>query len=146
ADEQLRLRRQRACDRDALALPARQLVGEAVRGIARQRDALQAVRHPLRGVAALAPEEELELTGDRLADRAPRVQRGVRVLEDVLDLLARLAGPRARRRRERRVAEPDLPGPVLVQPGDAARQRRLAGARLADQRQALVVVDVDLDV
>ena len=62
--------------------------GNAVRRARRQRDALEALGHARptspRPPAAL---EQLELAGDRLADRAPRVQRRVRVLEHVLDLL-----------------------------------------------------------
>ena len=46
---------------------------------------------------------------------------------------------------QRPSVERDLALVVRVQPGDAARQRRLTGARLADQRDALVWANEDVD-
>src|SRR3954464_4869730 len=57
-----------------------------------------------------------------------------------------LVRARPRRLRQHVVAESHLAGVVLVQPGDAACERRLAAARLADEREALVAVDLEVDV
>src|SRR3954447_9174346 len=95
---------------------------------------------------APAAAEQRELASDRLAHRPPRVQRRVRVLEHVLDLAPRLVRARPRGLRQHVVAEAHLAGVVLVQAGDAARERRLAAARLADEREALVAMHLEVDV
>src|SRR5215211_1497434 len=84
-------------------------------------------------------------SGKRLADRPPRVKRGVRVLEDVLDLLARVPATAAGGLGQRVVAQPHLAGVVAVEPRHGARKRRLSATGFARQRQALLTVDVEVD-
>ena len=68
-----------------------------------ERDALEALATRGGRRRARPPPKQRELARDRLADRPPRVQRRVRVLEDVLDLAPRLRrSARARPRRQRR--------------------------------------------
>ena len=63
----------------------------------------------------------------------PRVQRGVGVLEDHLDLAAQRLELRRRQLREVLALEDDLAGGGLVEPGDQAARGRLAAAGLADE-------------
>src|ERR1700722_1805008 len=88
----------------------------------------------------------MQLARQYLADRSPRVQRRVRVLEYVLDPLAGVGRARARRLTELDAVELDLARVLAVQAGHAARRRRLSRARLADQGDALVAVDLEVDV
>ena len=83
-----------------------------------------------------------------LRRRSPRVQRGVRVLEHVLDRAQRVARAGSRSRAAR-AAPRSATSPVqlVCRPDDAARERGLARARLADDRDARVrpaTVEVDV--
>ena len=81
-----------------------------------------------------------------LTDRLSRVKRGVRVLEDVLNLLERVLSSVPRSVREGISLEGHIAGPVRVEPNDATGECRLAGPRLADDRRAGLRVDVEVDV
>src|SRR5919108_733637 len=146
ADQHRGLGGERAGDRHALAFATRKLIGKAGGGRGGQRHAFEAFPDLRADVALAGGAEQLEPAGDGLADRRARVQRRVRVLEDVLDLAAFLAGAPACGLLEGGAAEADLAGPLVVQAGDAAGRGRLAAAGLTDQRHALVVVDVEVDV
>src|SRR6185437_16774395 len=82
---------------------------------------------------------------DDLADGLARVERGVGILEDVLDPAQGLPGPVAGAGDQPSPVEGDLAGPVAVQADDAAGERRLPRARLADDRDARLGWHVELD-
>ena len=89
-DQELRLKRDRARHADALALAAGELVRVAVVVLGVQPDRLH---QPLHLALSLAPCPgrrlvDRERLADDRADRLARVQRGVRVLEDQLNLAA----------------------------------------------------------
>src|ERR1700747_1365365 len=90
-------------------------------------------------------EEQAQRPCHGVADRAARVERGIGVLEYVLNAPSRLLLPLADAARQQPVAELNLLGVVGMQAGDAASQRRLATAGLADQSEALPVADREAD-
>jgi hypothetical protein len=87
--DELRLHRERACDRDALPLTARELLGEAIRVIGIQADEVHDLADPpVDGVGFPALREER--LGEDVVDRHPWIERGERILEDDLQLAADL--------------------------------------------------------
>ena len=146
ADEQRRLGDERARDRDALALAAAQLVRVPRHDEGTQPHTLEGRRDAVRELPVLEVEEEAQRLADDLPDRLARVERVVRALEDVLEIPPRALVAVACAPRKELAVERDLAGEVAVQARDAAGQRRLAGARLADQRQALARLDRQVDV
>src|SRR6266550_329572 len=125
-------------DRHPLPLPAGELIGVAA-GVRRgQRYPLEHLPDPAVGLPAARGAEDPERLPDDLADRLPGVQRAVRILEDVLDPPPRVAAALARGGGQFGAAQRDATGPAAVQAGDRPGDRRLARARLTDQRQALV--------
>ena len=140
-DEQLGLEHHRARDHDALALAAGDLVRvEAEEPLGRaQAGARERGRDELLLVALdLLDAQPL---GDRLVDRLARVERAGRVLEDHLHLRAGTVGARAVVVADRLAAEADLARARALEPEDRARERRLAAARLADEREHLARAD-----
>ena len=87
-DDQLGLEGQRAGDADALALAAGELVRVAVVVLGVKADDLQQLLDPLLHATGRADPVDLHRHGDDPADGVPGVQRGVRVLEDDLHVLA----------------------------------------------------------
>ena len=84
--EQVGLRRQRPRERDALALAARQLAGEAVRQPPRQPHALEQLADLALGLGARQPPQHAAAGRTIDAPHAvARVERRVRVLEHDLD-------------------------------------------------------------
>ena len=137
---------ERPGDRDALALPARELVGLALGGTlgvdADLFEVLVDLGLPL-GLGADLPD--VERLHDDVADLAPRVQRRDRVLEDHLDVRAGLAHAVARQL-----------GQLLRSEADRARRRSgelhdrppgggLAAARFADETERLAGQHVEAD-
>lgn len=138
--------RQRAGDRDALALPSGQLVRELVHVPGRGRELHPREQLLERGLELRAAQPALvdpDAARERVAHGVDRVQRPERVLEDHLHaphvgaerpaaarggVLAVQQDPAARRGHELR-----------EQPGD----RRLAGAGLADERDDVPAVQLD---
>ena len=99
ADQQVGLHHQGAGDRDPLPFPAGQLVRVAASEVAAQRHVLQHPGGALGPLPVRQPEQLLQRLRDDLADGLAGVERGVRVLEDVLDPAQRSpsAGPAAPR-------------------------------------------------
>ena len=124
-------RGERPGERDALALPAGQLprVGPLARRV--DVDELEQPAH-LRAPGR-APHPARDRLGHAVADRHPRVERGVRVLEDHLERPVPGALP------QRLPVEQDRPARDRHQPDRRPRQRRLARAGLADQADDLPV-------
>src|SRR4029079_18646675 len=145
-DDQLRAQSERAGDADALPLPARELVGEAVVVLGREADHPQQVLDALLALLAVADPVDAHRVADDRADALARVQARVGVLEDHLHLAAQrpqlaraeLADPLA--------VEDDVAGGRLEQPHDAAAERRPAAAGLADETERLALGDAQRDV
>jgi len=130
--QQARRRRQRACQRHALLLAAREFVRSARRG-ARQPDEFE---HALHAPAPFGARQAGQAEGDVVAHVQVRKQRVV--LEHHADApqlgrAVRAAG----RPREHLVLDRDTPGRDRLEPRDGAQQRSLAAARRTDQRADL---------
>jgi hypothetical protein len=149
-DDQLRLVGEGLGEADALPLPAAELVRIPVEDLLRRGEAdrlndADGFLVPLRGAEVAAVQ--LEATQDAVRDTEGRVQRAERVLEHHRDVAAvghRLLAPMHRRQRDAVVA--DLAGRRLVDPRQQARDRALAAAALADQRDDLARIDHEIRV
>ena len=95
------------------------------------------------GVAA--EPVDAQALADAVADRRPRVEAGVGVLEDDLHPPAVGLEVGALERRELGAVELDRPGGRLDEPQDEPTDGRLAAARLADQAERLAAPDVEAD-
>ena len=128
---------QRARQRDALLLPARQL--RRVLGLAAgQADQLQQLGHALAHLGARhAPIDQP--VGDVVGHRQVGEQR-IGLEDDAVVAL--------RRRQHRDVApgHPDAAGAVRLEPGDDAQQRGLAAARRPEEADELALGDLQIDV
>ena len=91
-------------------------------------------------------EEELERPPDDLMHALSRVQRRVGVLEDELDFAPDVLRPGVDGRRERASLERQLARERTEQAADGARDRRLAAAGLADERERLAFAQIERDV
>ena len=146
AHQEFRLGRQRPRDRDALALAAGELVRVLRHVQRRQPHRLRAARRPAPPAARSSVMMPCSFSGSpTMSSHDPaRIQAGVRVLEDHLDAPAQLA---ALRRLERRMRILPVEGQAaargLVQPHQQPRDRALAAARLAHQRQRLALGDLE---
>ena len=140
-EDELRLHRERAHDRDALLLAAGEAVGVLVPLVGEAEPLEQRDRPGLR----LAP---------RLPERLPRPERHVGEHRHVREEVERLeddSDPAADRidvdvtSRDLVPADDDPARLHGLEQVDAAEQRRLAGARGADQADDLVLVDLEVD-
>ena len=128
-----RLDRERAGERHALALAARELVGIAG-GEAAELHEVEQLAHPVADLAFRRPRRPRphpQPEGDVLEDRHVAEQRVV--LEDEADVPALRAAAWSRPRRRGSTA----PCVGHLEAGDDAQQRRLAGAGRAEQRDQL---------
>src|SRR5262249_44498981 len=80
-----------------------------------------------------------------LPDGPPGIERGVRVLEDVLYPPEDLPRPVPGTCRQWCALEPDIAGPVAMQADDAARKGGLPRARLADHGNARLRGHIEID-
>jgi hypothetical protein len=133
-EEDLRRDAERAGDRDAHLLAARELarvvvlaVGEPDEGEALGRD-LRAAR----GRRSVKLHRQLDV----LLDRVPRKQR--RLLEDERELLDRAL--------RRHAVDDDLAAGDGIEPGDELQDRRLAAAARADQRDEVAALRLEAHV
>ena len=137
-EQDRRIDRQRARDRDALALAARQLVGQVLQAVA-ELDERQQLARALVDLSA-RPAAQVQRQADVLEARQRRQQ--VEELEDEADLVA----PHARQlvvgqAGERFAVDADLAGRRAIEAADRVEQRRLAGAGRADDRHHLAAGD-----
>ena len=139
--QQSGLERERACDRDPLALAAAELVRKQPRRRRRQADHVEQFAD---AATDLDPPRSF-VREDRLGQDGvhtqPGIERGVRILEDRLQLAAQATQARRRQRREIVTVESDRTGSRPLQPQHQFGNRRLAAARLADQREGFTLVD-----
>src|SRR5579864_7415149 len=148
-EHDLRLDSERPGDRDALALPARELVRILLRYLVRRHetDGRQQLVHALldlrRREDAMDPQRPFDVVPHGLH----RVQRPERVLEDELHLRAVpehfLAAAYAR---DVAPVVDDRAGARVVQPREQARDGALAAAALADERGDAARLERERDV
>src|SRR6516162_5907620 len=152
-DQEIGLVGKRHGDHDALALAAGELVRVACKPRARLRDAdigEQLEDALARRGAGQARMQQQDLA-DLLLDGVQRVERGHRLLKDDGDVLAAHASHLALAQLQQVAAlEADrsrgmVCGRIGQELHDRQRGHRLAGARLADQRQSLAAPDVERD-
>src|SRR2546430_4460262 len=133
-----------AGDRDPLPFPATELVRVPVGEVRAQRHLLQRIGdQPFR--VGDPVQEYPGRAEDQLAYGLARVQRLVRVLEDVLHPATFVDGTREAAVRQRFPVEEYVAVVLAVQSGDAARECGLAAAGLAEQRDAGTAWDVEVD-
>src|SRR5215211_4821613 len=137
ADEERRVVDERARDRDALLLSARELVGVRVR-LVREADHVQDLGHlPPDPVAALALH--LERVRHVLGGRP--VGKELEVLEDAADVAAQLRHLRATQAGQVTAADDDPAGRRLELLEQQPHHRRLPRARWADEEDELALLD-----
>ena len=141
AEQQRRVVDERARDRDALLLAARQLVGVVVQ-LGRQADQAQDVRHLAADrLAVLA--DHLERVRDVRVDRAVRQQ--LEVLEDDADVAAQLRHLAAAHLGQRVAGDRDVALGRLELLHQQADAGRLAAAGRADDEDELAAADLQRD-
>ncbi len=144
-DHYLRLDGQRAGDADALALTAAERVRPPVCLVARQTDGGEQLGNSLFPLGAAHDAVDLEYLGQRLANGHARVERGVGVLKDALNLPPHHPRGVALAVQNALAAVQDVAAGRLVQAKQQPPVGRLAGACLADQRERLTALDRQRD-
>ena len=141
----LGLQCQRAGDADALALAAGEFVRVAVERLGPQPDLERQCLDPLGQCAAARDAVIDQRLADDVADLEARVQGGVGVLEDDLQLAA--PGPHLLPRQavDALAVDANLAGGRVDQLQDRLAGGRLAAAALADETQGLALGDVERD-
>src|SRR5438105_1721360 len=145
ADDKPGVERQRAGNADALALSAREFVREAIKRLGPQPDLAGQHLDPVVEGAALRDAVILQRLADDVADPEARVQRGVGVLKDDLQLAAIGAHLAPRQLVDALAIDADLAGGRLDQFEDRLARGRLAAAAFADEAQGLALRDVERD-
>ena len=137
ADDELGPERERPGHADALPLPAGELGREPVEVLGVEPDELHHLLDPALALLAGRRLVDGEGVADDRPDPAARVERPVRVLEDHLHLAPVRAHPPRRQGADVVAVEDDPAGGEVVQPRDAAGERGLAAAGLADEPEGL---------
>ena len=88
---------------------------------------------------------DLHRLGDDVADRHARIERGVRILENHLQVAAHLAHVAAVELGQILALKDDLALGRLVELQNRAAGGRLAATRLADEPQCLTLLDIERD-
>ena len=146
--DELRFHDQCTGNADALALAARELVGEAGGKLRQQADLMQGVHHLFVQVFLIFVEMMVQQAlGNDILDLGALVQRSHGVLEDHLDLaddlFVQFLGDLAV---DLLALEEDVAAGGRVDAADGTANGGLARAGLADQREGLALVDVKIDV
>jgi len=134
ADDHRWVQCERPGDGHALPLSPRELPRVPARGVSGQAYGVEQVPDP--GTAALDPGSRKWLNQD-VPDGHSRVQGGVRVLEDDLNISGQLASTRPRDTTDGVPAESHVSLADRCQTEDGATDRCLSGAGLSDQAQGL---------
>ncbi len=144
-DHQIGVAGERTGDGDALALAAGELVRMPVGVLGAQADLGEELLDP--GAHLLAPglAVQLDRFGDDLADGHARVERGRRVLEDQVEVLAQGAHGTAREVGDVGAVDANGAAGRFVEAYGAAADGRLATAGLADEADDLAAADGDRD-
>ena len=134
ADDELRLGSEGARDCDALTLSAGELGGITLSESRGESNEVHETDNLRRESRLSNASKHLRRPADQILDPVSWVERVGGVLKDELDaalLLARASG------HQRFAGQSDLTGGDGVEPGDRSRDRSLAAARLAHERDAL---------
>ncbi len=141
ADDEVGSDRECAGDADPLALAARELVRISLRELGAEPDLAEGLPDTIVGFAAVGDFMDDEPFTDRVAHRAARIERRIRVLKDELHALPQAAKRLGAERQHIRSIEGHGAGRHRDEPEQCARGGRLAAARLAYQRQRLAAGD-----
>ena len=141
----LRVQGQRPCHSDPLALAARELVREAVRMFGAQADGPQKLLDPTASFASRVKVVDPEGLRDDVSHRHPRIQRGIWILEDDLDVTSHRAHLSALELRDVPAVEEDRSGGGFDQLDDRAAQGRLSASRLPDDPERLALPHCQID-
>ena len=144
-NQQFRLQRERAGDADPLALAAAELVRVAQHRAVGQPDLGQERARALLAFRLAGNAVHAHRLDQRLADPPARIERGVGILEDDLQLAAQHPQTRLARRDHVLALEDDLTRVGLDQAQRGAPGRRLAAAGFADQAEGLAVAHAERD-
>ena len=139
-DEEVRLERERAGDAHALPLTAGELARERIEGALAEADEVDELPAALADPFGLDDLVHAHDLGERLLHGHAGIQRRVGVLEDDLHVPPLGALPL-----QRLSAKADLARGRLVDPDDAAPERRLAAARLPHEPEDLALRDRQVD-
>ena len=148
-EDDLRLDGERARDRHALPLPARELVRVLRRDLARRNEAdgVQQLVNPLVHLRGRNDAVDPQWSLDVVANRLRRVQRPERILEDHLHLRAVAKNfPPAPRARDIAAVEDDGTVAGVVQTSEQARDGCLSTPAFADERGDLPGMQLERDV
>ena len=147
ADHQLGLEDQRAGDADALALAAGEFVRQAAGDqVGVEADGRQHLAHAAIALGLVGHTDDDQRLGDDVADAAPGIERGDRVLEDQLQAAAHQAHLVGREPGELGAVEHHLARGRAAQLQDGAAQGRLATAQFAHQAQGLALADMQAHI
>ena len=136
---------ERAGDADALSLPAGKFVRVTIDEVRIQpADPHHLLHGALDRLAAAEAEVAQRLADDR-ADRHPRIQGAIRVLENHLHPLPHSPQFFPVQRGEFAALDEDRAGGGREQLDDHAAERRFAGARLTDQAEGFARLDLEAD-
>ena len=145
ADDQVRIRRECARDADALLLAAGKLIRQPVEIALVEPHGAQQLRRLVDRLCSRQSTEQRERPRQRLADRALRIQCRVGVLEHHLQPAPHVALALGRAAFQFVAVEADRAIRGFDEADDQARERRLAAAALADNRQRLVGRELKAD-
>ena len=146
-DNELRVHRQGAGNADALAAATVQFVRVTVFQPLRQADQFHQFIYALVDcLLALYDAGDFQRFGNQLGDAHAGIQRGVRILEDHLDLVAVAAELSAGQRHNVGAVKQDLPAGGLLQFHDQLSQRGLATTGLAHDAQGRAFFNLQVDI
>ena len=140
--DELRLDGQGPRDAGALPLAAAELVRVAPHRILRQADHLDQLVHAPGALRALGQAVHAQGLGQHGADGHPRIQGGVRILEDHLHPAPHASQRGAEHAHDLLAVELDAPLGHADQPDHRPREGRLAAARFAHQAHRLATAHV----
>jgi hypothetical protein len=127
---------ERAGERHPLAFSSGQLVREPIRQVGRETNRRkQSPRRLLFLGASAANPMDAQRFRDGTANRPARVERGVGVLEEQLNLTAEPLQTRLWKSRNLLAVEPDAPGFDLAEAGQGSNQAALAAPRFTYQAE-----------
>ena len=145
-DDEVRVERERPGDADPLALAARELVWVAFAEVRVEADRREQLADPLAPLGAVPDAVDLERLADDPRHVHPRVEAGVRVLEDHLHPAAHAPQGGPLEAREVDAVEHDPARCRPVQADDRPAGRALPTAGLADEAKRLAAPEREAHV
>src|SRR5262249_33271962 len=145
AHDQVGLHCKRTADRDPLGLPAAQLVRVTCNQMARKAHHVQKLAYAAGARGAGEETVDIERFTDKVANRHARIKRGVRVLENDLQLAADAAQAPLVEAAESRAFEQYAASAGADELNNGVAGPPLAPARFADQSQGASAFDAETD-